>query len=466
MKHHDVDPHHFLADVHDIALDRIAADARLARGARPAARAQVRLHQRRRALCPPRARPARHRATISTHLHDIHAAELRAQARRRTAIDLLLDRFGIDPARAVMVEDMAQNLEARQGARHDHGVGRQWLRTRQSRPSIPTFIDHRIADVGEWLDEILEGRRMTDQLARDHRRRVGSARRDRPRRSGEVRDAVEAALAAARQRARRASPRRSTAAGRSTSGSRRRCCCRSGSTRWTRSPAGPAARRGGTRCRRKFARLGRGASSPRPASARCPARSSAAAPTSRPGAVLMPSFVNIGAYVGEGTMIDTWATVGSCAQIGRNVHISGGAGIGGVLEPLQAGPVIIEDDCFIGARSEVAEGVVVEQGAVMSMGVFLGASTKIVDRATGEVMYGRVPAYSVVVPGTLPAQGRRPEPRLRGDRQARRRAHPLQDQHQRAAARLDCARRAASPLRRRSSRGRRCSATLPCPRAS
>ena len=123
-----------------------------------------------------------------------------------------------------------------------------------------------------------------------------------------------------------------------------------------------------------------------------------------PGAVLMPSFVNIGAYVGEGTMVDTWATVGSCAQIGRNVHISGGAGIGGVLEPLQAGPVIIEDGCFIGARSEVAEGVVVEQGAVLSMGVFLGASTKIVDRASGAVHYGRVPAYSVVVPGTLPGK--------------------------------------------------------------
>ncbi|MEO7504387.1 MAG: 2,3,4,5-tetrahydropyridine-2,6-dicarboxylate N-succinyltransferase [Sphingomicrobium sp.] len=123
-----------------------------------------------------------------------------------------------------------------------------------------------------------------------------------------------------------------------------------------------------------------------------------------PGAVLMPSFVNIGARVGEGAMIDTWATVGSCAQIGRNVHISGGTGIGGVLEPLQAGPVIIEDDCFIGARSEVAEGVVVERGAVISMGVFLGASTKIVDRATGEIMYGRVPAYSVVVPGALPGK--------------------------------------------------------------
>ncbi|HEX4738146.1 MAG TPA: 2,3,4,5-tetrahydropyridine-2,6-dicarboxylate N-succinyltransferase [Allosphingosinicella sp.] len=122
------------------------------------------------------------------------------------------------------------------------------------------------------------------------------------------------------------------------------------------------------------------------------------------GAVLMPSFVNIGAWVGEGTMVDTWATVGSCAQIGRNVHISGGAGIGGVLEPLQAGPVIIEDDCFIGARSEVAEGVVVEQGAVLSMGVFLGASTKIVDRASGEIFMGRVPAYSVVVPGTLPGR--------------------------------------------------------------
>jgi 2,3,4,5-tetrahydropyridine-2,6-dicarboxylate N-succinyltransferase len=121
-----------------------------------------------------------------------------------------------------------------------------------------------------------------------------------------------------------------------------------------------------------------------------------------PGAVLMPSFVNIGAWVGEGTMVDTWATVGSCAQIGRNVHISGGTGIGGVLEPLQAGPVIIEDDCFIGARSEVAEGVIVEQGAVLSMGVFIGASTRIVDRESGEVFMGRVPAYSVVVPGTLP----------------------------------------------------------------
>jgi len=123
-----------------------------------------------------------------------------------------------------------------------------------------------------------------------------------------------------------------------------------------------------------------------------------------PGAVLMPSFVNIGARVGEGTMVDTWATVGSCAQIGANVHISGGTGIGGVLEPLQAGPVIIEDNCFIGARSEVAEGVIVEEGSVISMGVFLGASTKIVDRATGEVIYGRVPAYSVVVPGAMPGK--------------------------------------------------------------
>jgi 2,3,4,5-tetrahydropyridine-2-carboxylate N-succinyltransferase len=123
-----------------------------------------------------------------------------------------------------------------------------------------------------------------------------------------------------------------------------------------------------------------------------------------PNAVLMPSFLNLGAYVDEGAMIDTWATVGSCAQIGKNVHISGGAGIGGVLEPLQAGPVIIEDNCFIGARSEVAEGVVVEEGSVISMGVFLGQSTKIVNRETGEVSYGRVPSYSVVVPGTLPGK--------------------------------------------------------------
>ena len=123
-----------------------------------------------------------------------------------------------------------------------------------------------------------------------------------------------------------------------------------------------------------------------------------------PSVVLMPSFVNVGAYVDSGTMIDTWATVGSCAQIGQNCHISGGAGIGGVLEPLQAGPVIIEDNCFIGARSEVAEGVVVEEGAVLSMGVYIGASTKIVDRETGEIFYGRVPAYSVVVPGSMPGK--------------------------------------------------------------
>ena len=122
------------------------------------------------------------------------------------------------------------------------------------------------------------------------------------------------------------------------------------------------------------------------------------------GVVLMPSFVNIGAYVGEGTMIDTWATVGSCAQIGKNVHISGGAGIGGVLEPLQANPVVIEDNCFIGARSEVAEGVIVGTGAVLSMGVYLGASTKIVDRATGMIHIGKVPPYAVVVPGALPGK--------------------------------------------------------------
>ncbi len=123
-----------------------------------------------------------------------------------------------------------------------------------------------------------------------------------------------------------------------------------------------------------------------------------------PGVVLMPCFVNLGAYVDSGTMVDTWATVGSCAQIGRNCHISGGAGIGGVLEPLQADPVIIEDNCFIGARSEVAEGVLVEQGAVLAMGVYIGASTKIVDRDSGEIFTGRVPAYSVVVPGTLPGR--------------------------------------------------------------
>ncbi|WP_346900271.1 2,3,4,5-tetrahydropyridine-2,6-dicarboxylate N-succinyltransferase [uncultured Roseibium sp.] len=122
------------------------------------------------------------------------------------------------------------------------------------------------------------------------------------------------------------------------------------------------------------------------------------------GVVLMPSFVNLGAYVDEGTMVDTWATVGSCAQIGKNVHLSGGVGIGGVLEPLQAGPVIIEDNCFIGARSEVVEGVVIREGAVLSMGVYISASTKIIDRNTGEIFIGEVPAYSVVVPGSMPGK--------------------------------------------------------------
>ena len=118
--------------------------------------------------------------------------------------------------------------------------------------------------------------------------------------------------------------------------------------------------------------------------------------------IIMPSFINVGAYVDQGTMIDTWSTIGSCAQIGKNCHISGGVGIGGVLEPLQANPVIIEDNCFIGARSEIAEGVLVEEGSVISMGVFIGASTKIVDRDTGDIYYGKVPSYSVVVPGILP----------------------------------------------------------------
>ena len=123
-----------------------------------------------------------------------------------------------------------------------------------------------------------------------------------------------------------------------------------------------------------------------------------------PGAVLMPSFVNLGAHVGEGTMVDTWVTIGSCAQVGKNCHISGGAGIAGVLEPLQANPVIIEDNCFVGARAEVAEGVIVGEGSVLSMGVYIGASTRIIDRTTGETFYGRVPPYSVVVSGTTPGK--------------------------------------------------------------
>ncbi len=153
-----------------------------------------------------------------------------------------------------------------------------------------------------------------------------------------------------------------------------------------------------------------------------------------PNTVLMPSYVNVGAYVGEGTMVDTWATVGSCAQIGKNVHLSGGAGIGGVLEPLQANPTIIEDNCFIGARSEIVEGVIVEEGAVISMGVFIGASTRIYDRENDEVSYGRVPAGAVVVLRLSARCQRQVRPLLRGDRQTRRRTDPRESQHQRVAS--------------------------------
>ena len=154
-----------------------------------------------------------------------------------------------------------------------------------------------------------------------------------------------------------------------------------------------------------------------------------------PGVVLMPSYVNLGAWVGAGTMVDTWATVGSCAQIGKNVHLSGGAGIGGVLEPLQANPTIIEDDCFIGARSEIVEGVIVEEGAVISMGVFIGQSTRIYDRETGEIHHGRVPARLGGGAGQPSRPGRDPQPRLRGHRQAGGREDPRPGRPQRAAAR-------------------------------
>ena len=170
--------------------------------------------------------------------------------------------------------------------------------------------------------------------------------------------------------------------------------------------------------------------------------------------VLMPSFVNLGAYVDEKTMVDTWVTVGSCAQIGKNVHLSGGVGIGGVLEPLQANPTIIEDDCFIGARSEVVEGVIVGEGSVLSMGVFISASTKIIDRATGKIHIGYVPPYSVVVPGSLPGQAAarrlaRPLALLRGDRQDGRRPDAREDRHQRAFAGV----RGARPRRIRPASG-------------
>jgi 2,3,4,5-tetrahydropyridine-2-carboxylate N-succinyltransferase len=186
-------------------------------------------------------------------------------------------------------------------------------------------------------------------------------------------------------------------------------------------PAVRADRAGGTRCR-PSSTAGAASISRAPASAPCRTASCAARPISRKGVVLMPSFVNLGAYVDEGTMVDTWATVGSCAQIGKNVHLSGGVGIGGVLEPMQAGPTIIEDNCFIGARSEVVEGCIVREGSVLGMGVFIGKSTKIVDRATGEVCTARCRPIRSSSPAPCPASrcrtASRPEPLLRRDRQA------------------------------------------------
>jgi 2,3,4,5-tetrahydropyridine-2,6-dicarboxylate N-succinyltransferase len=250
---------------------------------------------------------------------------------------------------------------------------------------------------------------------------------------GETRDAIEATLDAL-DRAAAGGRARADGTGTSTSGPRRRCCWASACTTWSRMRRAAGRRLVGQGRFSKFKGWG-----PRTewkaagfrAVPNCVVRRSAYI---APGVVLMPSFVNLGAYVDEGTMVDTWATVGSCAQIGKNVHLSGGVGIGGVLEPMQAGPTIIEDNCFIGARSEVVEGVIVREGSVLGMGVFIGQSTKIVDRATGEVMYGEVPAGSVVVAGSMPSTGgvhlycavivKRVD------------ADPLQDLDQRAAARL------------------------------
>ena len=221
--------------------------------------------------------------------------------------------------------------------------------------------------------------------------------------TGEPRDAVEAALDGLDCGDFRVAEK-TAADGPSISGSKRPSCCHSASTTCKSSRAAPGWQRHGTTRSRPSSPVGAKTGSPPPDFARYPGSIVRRSAYIAPGAVLMPSFVNLGARVGSGTMVDTWATVGSCAQIGENCHISGGAGIGGVLEPLQAGPVIIEDGCFVGARSEVAEGVIVEQGAVLSMGVYIGASTKIVDRATGEIHFGTVPAYSVVVPGALPGR--------------------------------------------------------------
>ena len=367
-------------------------------------------------------------------LHDIHASSYRPKPDPH-GYELLCERFGIDPGQALLVDDMAQNLKPAKvlgmttvwvdngSERGSHGV-----RGQLHRPS-----HHRCRRVAR---NDLEGRLMSDSLqtvidaAWEDRNAIG------PDTKGEVRQAVDKALAAL------------------DSGEARIAEKIDGEWvvhQWLKkavllsfrlNPMEADLRRsgrratGGTRCR---------PSSPGWGEKEFEAAGFRAVPGAivrrgayvAPGAVLMPSFVNIGARVGEGTMVDTWATVGSCAQIGRNVHISGGTGIGGVLEPLQAGPVIIEDDCFIGARSEVAEGVSSSRARCSRWACSSAHRPRSSTARRARCITAGCRLIRSSFPGTLARQGRRPGARLRGDRQARRRAHPLQDQHQRAAARLD-----------------------------
>ncbi len=239
--------------------------------------------------------------------------------------------------------------------------------------------------------------RETIEKAFDERDQISTATR------GEVREAIEAALDLLDRGQARVAERQPDGTWSVNQWLKKAVLCRSASTRWRSSRAGPAKSVWWDKVPSKFS--GWSAVDFEKAGFRAvPSAIVRRSAYVAPGVVLMPSFVNLGAYVDTGTMVDTWASVGSCAQIGKNVHLSGGVGIGGVLEPMQAGPTIIEDNCFIGARSEVVEGCIVREGSVLGMGVFIGKSTKIVDRATGEVFYGEVPAHSVVVAGSLPGK--------------------------------------------------------------
>jgi 2,3,4,5-tetrahydropyridine-2-carboxylate N-succinyltransferase len=401
MRHHGVDPEDFLVDVHDIALDRLTVDARLRAGLERLPGRKL-VFTNADADYAARVLDARGITDLFDGICDIRATRYTPKPDPQ-AYTMMISHLGIDPAKSVFVEDMARNL-TRQSVGNDNRLAGQWQRKRPSRPPagpcrFPRERHRRLArqpafTMGNFMSTDLQ---TTIEAAWDARDTLGLTT------TGAVREAVESALAGLDDGSFRVAERQTDGMWQVNQWLKKAVLLSFRLNDMELIEGGPGGARWWDKVPSKFA--GWGENRFRDAGFRAvPGSIVRRGAFISKGAVLLPSFVNIGAYVGEGSMVDAWATVGSCAQIGANVHLSGGAGIGGVLEPLQAGPVVIEDGAFIGARAEVAEGVIVREGAVLSMGVYLGASTKIVDRATGEIFIGEVPAYSVVVPGAMPGK--------------------------------------------------------------